>query len=415
MKYIGMPMGMWALFKKSFEQNLTTEFGLDRNTAKKVTAKAKFRYKEIIAGLPEFEKKDRFKVNIVNCALLSAFVLNMPKRPDVKRLTAYYAGSMMTPAMRWFCRKSGKSKFSDKDIASMQATERLKGADRNPYSWNMEFYPYPDGSGYEARFTACGICTLMWELGLYDLVPAMCRLDYTMSEAGGATDFVRKYTLASGGPYCDCGYRKKPCRNDNKGFWDRWAKRYDRTIAIEKNTYVQILRRMKRKLDREMYVLELACGTGVLSAQLAGGVKMLEATDFSEKMIEKAKQRAHSSRLHYSVQDATALPYAPETFDAVIISNALHIMPSPEKALAEIRRVLKPNGILIAPTFTAAGSIFGRLKIRVMELSGFQVFHKWKPQEYLDFLKANGFTVTDREVYGGALALTYAEAKVKKV
>ena len=35
-------------------------------------------------------------------------------------------------------------------------------------------------------------------------------------------------------------------------------------------------------------------------------------------------------------------------------------------------------------------------------------------KEYLDFLKANGFTVTDREVYGGALTLTYAEAKVKK-
>ena len=30
-----------------------------------------------------------------------------------------------------------------------------------------------------------------------------------MSESGGATDFVRQYTLASGGPYCDCGYKKK--------------------------------------------------------------------------------------------------------------------------------------------------------------------------------------------------------------
>lgn len=149
-------------------------------------AKAKPRYKEIIAGLPEFEKSDRFKMNIVNCALLCAFVLGMPKRPDVKRLTAYYAGSMMIPAMKWFLHKSGKSKFSDKDIASMKAAEELKAADRNPYSWNMEFLPYPDGSGYEARFTACGICTLMRELGLYDLVPAMCRLDYTMSEESGA-------------------------------------------------------------------------------------------------------------------------------------------------------------------------------------------------------------------------------------
>jgi hypothetical protein len=66
-----------------------------------------------------------------------------------------------------------------------------------------------DGSGYEARFTKCGICTLMKELGLYDLVPAMCHLDYTMSEAGGVSDFVREYTLASGSPYCDCGYKKK--------------------------------------------------------------------------------------------------------------------------------------------------------------------------------------------------------------
>jgi hypothetical protein len=45
--------------------------------------------------------------------------------------------------------------------------------------------------------------------GLFDLVPAMCRLDYTMSEAGGVSDFVREYTLASGGPYCDCGDKKE--------------------------------------------------------------------------------------------------------------------------------------------------------------------------------------------------------------
>lgn len=49
----------------------------------------------------------------------------------------------------------------------------------------------------------------MKEYGLYDLFPAMCHLDYTMSGADGVTDFVREYILASGGPYCDCGYKKK--------------------------------------------------------------------------------------------------------------------------------------------------------------------------------------------------------------
>ena len=91
----------------------------------------------------------------------------------------------------------------------MQTTAALHAADRKPYSRNMDFYEYPDGSGYAGRFTKCGICTLMAKLGLYDLTPALCRLDYTIREAGSATDFVRECPLASGWPYCDCSYKKK--------------------------------------------------------------------------------------------------------------------------------------------------------------------------------------------------------------
>lgn len=209
MKYAGMPFGMWMVFHKSFTRNLTTVFSLTPQQAKAVETLAKPKYREIIAKLPEFEKEDRFTMNIVNCALIGAYILSMPKRPEVEPLTTYYANSMMTPLMQRFCRLSSKAKYTEKDITSMQATAKLRAADRNPYSWNMDFYPYEDGSGYEARFTRCGICTLMKELGLYDLTPALCHLDYTMSDAGGRTNFVREYTLASGGPYCDCGYHKK--------------------------------------------------------------------------------------------------------------------------------------------------------------------------------------------------------------
>lgn len=209
MKYAGMPMGMWALFAASFQKQLTRVLGYDAAAAAQIRRSAKPRYQKIIAELPEFERADRFKMNIVNCAMLGAFILSMPRRPSVEALTRYYADAMMTRPMRWFCRKSGKAKFSARDIAGMKATAQLKAADRNPYSWNMDFYEYPDGSGYEGRFTRCGICTLMKKLGLYELTPALCRLDYTMSEAGGATDFVRQHTLAFGGPYCDCGYKKK--------------------------------------------------------------------------------------------------------------------------------------------------------------------------------------------------------------
>ena len=209
MKYIGKPMGMWMLFHKSFTKQLTVFFGLTPQQAKAVEVLAKPKYQELIAKIPEFEKGDRFQTNIVNAAMLGAYVVNMPQRPEVQALTDYYATAMMTPLVKWVFRKSGSSQFTEKDIANMQANAKLRAADRNPYSWNMDFFLYPDGSGYEARFTSCGICTLMKELGLYDLTPAMCHLDYTMSEARGSANFVRQYTLASGGPYCDCGYHKK--------------------------------------------------------------------------------------------------------------------------------------------------------------------------------------------------------------
>ena len=200
---------MWLLFRRSFREKLVSVLGFDEGDAIRTTKAAKARYREIIGRLPEFEKADRFKMNIVNCAMLSAFLLSMEKKPDVDQVTDYYAQAMMIGPMKWFCRMGGRSKFSRNDIRGMKATVELNAADRNPYSWNMEFLPYEDGSGYEARFSKCGICTLMKELGLYELVPAMCRLDYTMSEAGGTTEFIREYTLASGGPYCDCGYKKK--------------------------------------------------------------------------------------------------------------------------------------------------------------------------------------------------------------
>lgn len=209
MKYSGLPSAMWMMFRSSFEKNLVSDLGFTSVEAKLTRQKAKGKYKEIISKLPEFEKGDRFVTNEVNCALLIAFLCSMPRRPDVEELTRFYEDAMKTSVTKAMCRKSGKSKFSDKDIASQIATEKFRAADRNPYSWNMDYLPYEDGSGYEARFYKCGICTLMKEYGFFDLVPAMCHLDYTMSELGGASVFVREYTLASGGPYCDCGYKKK--------------------------------------------------------------------------------------------------------------------------------------------------------------------------------------------------------------
>ena len=204
-----MPAGMWFIYRKSFQRALVNDLKKSPEEAKQIMIQAKVKYREIIGKLPEFENGDRFKANIVNCSILISVFLSMDIRPAVEEATTYYEHAMTNFATKAFCSMGGKNKFTDKDITKIKMTAELKAADRNPYSWNMDYLPYGDGSGYEARFYKCGICKLMKEYGLYELVPAMCHLDYTMSELGGTSNFVREYTLASGGPYCDCGYKKK--------------------------------------------------------------------------------------------------------------------------------------------------------------------------------------------------------------
>ena len=77
MRYVGMPMGMWMLFQNSFRDNLTDVLKYSEKEAAEIAGKAKKEYKRIVTGLPEFEKKDRFKMNILSCAMLCDFILNL--------------------------------------------------------------------------------------------------------------------------------------------------------------------------------------------------------------------------------------------------------------------------------------------------------------------------------------------------
>ena len=109
------------------------------------------------------------------------------------------------------------------------------------------------------------------------------------------------------------------------------------------------------------------------------------------------------------------LPYAQKSFEVVIVSNALHIVPQPEKALAEIRRVLKDDGVLIAPTFThAENSRWGNLQALALKIAGFPLHSRWTSAAYLAFLQQNGWTVCKSVVLQNSIPLTYAECKKSK-
>ena len=196
---------------------------------------------------------------------------------------------------------------------------------------------------------------------------------------------------------------------EHKNFWDRNAGRYDRFMRKDRAAY-ETMYGLIRPVVKGKTVLELATGTGLISKNIVNAAAHIEASDTSAEMIREAKRRNHSAKLYFSVQDMFCLPYADESFEVVIVSNALHIVPQPEKALAEIHRVLRDDGVLIAPTFThAENSFFGNSKAFFLKLAGFPLHSRWTSEEYLCFLQQNGWTVRKSDVLKASFPLTYVE------
>ena len=200
-----------------------------------------------------------------------------------------------------------------------------------------------------------------------------------------------------------------------KNFWDRNAGLYDCFMRKDRIVYEKMYE-LICPVVKDKTVLELATGTGLIAKHIVKATAHIEATDASAEMITEAERDNHSAKLHFSVQDMFRLPYADKSFDVVIVSNALHIVPQPEKALQEIKRVLKDDGVLIVPTFTHAGNSFsGKVRAFFMKLAGFPLHSRWTSEEYLRFLRQNSWTVQKSVVLKASFPLTYTECVKSEV
>ena len=167
------------------------------------------KYKEILADVDEFEKGDRFLINILSCAMLSAVLLSVKNKYTVEEVRVYYRGAMCDNFLTKVASKKSKA-YTEKgrELLKQQAEKSEILAAKNPYSWRFAVEDGKTINQYTATFYTCGICYLMTKLGLKEYIPAMCTLDYDMA-AMNNTAFTREYTLASGGKYCDCHYDHK--------------------------------------------------------------------------------------------------------------------------------------------------------------------------------------------------------------
>lgn len=206
MKYTFLPKAMWAIFRPTFERELHRMSDADTRSVMKQAA---LRYRKILEPIPEFEKGDRFLINILSASMLAAVYLELPEKPDVRKVEDFYHHAMTDNAVMKLAMKKGGS-YTEKKQAKLaqQAADSLGRYARNPYTWQFTYEPGPDINSYCSRFTTCGIKYLFEILGISEITPAMCTYDYDMAELAGSI-FTREHTLAGGGPCCDCHYRKK--------------------------------------------------------------------------------------------------------------------------------------------------------------------------------------------------------------
>jgi 2-polyprenyl-6-hydroxyphenyl methylase / 3-demethylubiquinone-9 3-methyltransferase len=137
---------------------------------------------------------------------------------------------------------------------------------------------------------------------------------------------------------------------------ERWYKAKDDPVALlraesrARNPW--IVREINQHFSPSTaHVLDVGCGAGFLSNDLARQGFEVTGLDASENSLAVARHHDATGKVRYQLGDAYQLPYADESFEAVCAMDFLEHIEKPERVIAEIGRVLKPGGLFFFHTF----------------------------------------------------------------
>ena len=149
--------------------------------------------------------------------------------------------------------------------------------------------------------------------------------------------------------------------------WERAAGNYADSFEAVTALFAQPLLDAVR-CGPGLKILDVACGSGMLSAMAASQGASATGIDFSPAMIAAAKGRFPS--LSFIEADAEQLPFADGSHDAVVIGFGVHHFPSPLKALHEAHRVLRAGGRLAFTVWSSSDHVLQQLLIDVLRQTG---------------------------------------------
>lgn len=159
-------------------------------------------------------------------------------------------------------------------------------------------------------------------------------------------------------------------------------------------------------------VLEVAAGTGIVTDVLARAAKQVIATDYAASMVEILDERIRElghGNVRCEQADLYSLRFEPASFDAVVAANVLHLVPDLAGALAALRRVLKPGGRLVAPTFCHDETAVSLVVSRLLALSGFPGYRRFTARSLRESLEGAGVSVEAAETLPGLIPIGYVQ------
>jgi ubiquinone/menaquinone biosynthesis C-methylase UbiE len=196
---------------------------------------------------------------------------------------------------------------------------------------------------------------------------------------------------------------------------------YDsRTLPTYRRAYDRSIEKTRAILSPGQRVLEIGCGTGIISLGVAPFAGQIVGADISPQMIEVARHKAQEAsvdNVEFQVCDGYSLPFEDEVFDAVLIFNTLHAVKEPATMLAEARRLLKPAGHLLTATdcYAAPAPFATRLMLaaqRLMKLVGVIPFMSYLHEADIQrLIEAAGFDVVETDVLHPAPVNYYLRAR----
>ncbi|WP_444933924.1 class I SAM-dependent methyltransferase [Microbulbifer sp. JTAC008] len=181
-----------------------------------------------------------------------------------------------------------------------------------------------------------------------------------------------------------------------KRFWDKTAARYAKSPIKDLKSYKRKLAITQEYLQADWSVLEFGCGTGSTAIQHSPYVNSIIATDISGKMLDIAKQKIKDDSIkNISLQQGSlcTLKFEPESFNAILGLNILHLLQDIELTIDKAYNLLKPGGIFISSTVLLSKSKW-RFVLPFMQLLNLAPYvHLLDKHNLLSKLTQAGFTI----------------------